>query len=207
MKRMNRNRNLMTAAAVVAIVLGAQLALAQGPGGPGSTGKGCGGKVGGDGPAAWCDGEGGGPGHGFGMFGPRMAERLDLTEQQQEAIAKIRQEGSKGNLELRKQMMRLRNEIQGEMLKDQPSEKTVLDLTAQMGKIRTELQSNRIKQQLAIGKLLTPEQRDQMLLMGQGGRQGRGGHDRHGRRDGSGCGAAGDCQGHGHGRGPGRQVD
>ena len=40
-----------------------------------------------------------------------------------------RDTGRQESAELRKDMMRLRNELEGEMLKDEPSEKAVLDLT------------------------------------------------------------------------------
>ncbi|MGD9548768.1 MAG: Spy/CpxP family protein refolding chaperone [Candidatus Krumholzibacteriia bacterium] len=164
MKTTHRKPQWLAAAAVMILLIAATAATAQGPG------QGARGPRG-----ARCGQEGFGPGHGGGCGGAFMAERLDLTEEQQAAIDKIREEGRKENLDLRKQMMRLRNELHGEMLKDDPSEKTVLDLTNRMGEIRTRLQGNRVKHQLAVRKVLTPEQRDRMLLMGDGGPRGRGG--------------------------------
>ncbi len=88
------------------------------------------------------------------------------------------------------------------MLKDDPSEKILVDLTEKMGASRTRLQVNRLQARLAVRKLLTEEQRDQMMLMdGQG---------RHGRQEaGRGRGGAdqGDCdeQRGGRGRGQRRQ--
>ncbi|MBU2499914.1 Spy/CpxP family protein refolding chaperone [bacterium] len=191
MKMTNRKPGWLAAAAVMILLIAATAAMAQGPG------KGARGAQG-----ARCGQEGFGPGHGGGFGGAFMAERLDLTGEQQTAIDKIREEGRKENLELRKQMMRLRNELHGEMLKDDPSEKTVLDLTNRMGEIRTTLQGNRIKHQLAVRKVLTPEQRDLMLLMGEGGPRGRGGRGGsgpgHDRCDGQGPGAR--CDGDGPGR-------
>jgi len=111
----------------------------------------------------------------------RMAERLDLTADQVQAIEKIREEARAENQELRKQIMRLRNEKRGEMLKDEPATKTVLALTRQIGDIRTELQANRMETRLAVRKLLTPVQRDKMLMFGE--RQGQRGGRRHGGRD------------------------
>ena len=169
-------------------------ALAQGPGKGQGQGQG-------------MMGRGMGPGNhpgfdqGFGSRGEfrleRMAARLGLTDEQAEAIEKIREDGRKGNLELRKQTMRLRNELRGEMLKDDPSQKTVLDLNAKLGDLRTEKQANRLKNRLAVREQLTPDQRDQMLMMdksGKGNRDGR--HGFHEGRRGQGQG-----QGQGQGRG------
>ena len=138
----------------------------------------------------------------------RMAERLGLTQEQTEAITKIRQEGRQENLEIRKEMMRLRNELRGEMLKDDPSQKTVLELNDKLGELRTQRQANRLENRLAVREQLTPQQRDQMLLLGEfgkGSRHGRGGF-REGRR-GAGSGHFGNFgrQG-GPGQGFGRGV-
>lgn len=113
---------------------------------------------------------------GFGP-GPRL-ERLDLNEEQAAEIRKIREAGRKENLELRKQLMRLRNEMEGEMLADEPSRKKVMELNEKMGELRTRLRANRLSERLAIRERLTPEQRDRMLLMKDHGKRGRGG--RHG---------------------------
>lgn len=144
--------------------------------------------------AAVAQGPGSGRGgRGDGEFGPqmrveRMASQLDLSDEQVAAISEIHAKGRADNLELRKQMMRLRNEKQGEMLKDEPSAGKVAELTQKIGDLRTKMSLNRSASRLAVRKLLTPEQRDKMLLMGGrgagGGREGhRGGH---GSRDGSG---------------------
>lgn len=151
--RITTGRRALAAAAAAAIVLSAAAAMAQGPG-PGPQG----------GPGL-CDNP---------QPGARMAARLGLDQQQQEAVQKIRLEGRERDLPLRKQIMRLRNELHGEMLKDSPSEGAVLDLSAKISQVQKDLHANRLKDQLAIRKLLTPEQRDRMLLMD--------GHGRHGGR-------------------------
>ncbi len=161
------------------MVLGAGTALAQG--------KGAG------------NGHGGRGGFGGGEFGPGhrmefLAERLELTDEQVTAIEGIHDEGQAKNMELRKEMMRLRNVLEGEMLKDEPSEKTALDLTGKIGDLRTEIQANRLTSRLEVRKQLTPEQRDKMLMMRERhqGREGR-------RGGGRGMGS------HGEGNGQGRQ--
>lgn len=120
--------------------------------------------------AAPCESAGrhqacGRPGEVFGG-GPspeRLAHRLDLNEEQVTAVTEIHQKGQARDVELRKQMARLRNEMHGEMLKDEPSEKTVMSLTGRLGELQTKLRENRLRDRLAVRKLLTPEQRDKML--------------------------------------------
>lgn len=130
-----------------------------------------------------------------------LAQRLDLSDEQVEAITAIHEKAREDGVELRKELLRLRNEMKGEMLEDSPSEKTVLELNEKMGALKTELKANRLKARLAVRNELTPEQRDKMLIMGEGGRHGRKGHGRMG----SGCTGPG-CMGPDHMRGgrPGR---
>ncbi len=96
-------------------------------------------------------------------------------------------------------MMRLRNELQGEMLKDDPSEKAAMDLTGKIGALRTEMQANRLTNRLEVRKQLTPEQSDKMLIL-QGRFQGREGRRGCGRGMGSHWGGNFDGPGQGMGR-------
>jgi len=176
-------KTLVFLALAAMMVLSAGTALAQGKG----AGKGHGGRGG------YGDGEFG-PGHRMEF----LAERLELTDEQVTVIEGIHDEGQAKNMELRKEMMRLRNELEGEMLKDDPSEKAALDLTGKIGALRTEIQANRMTSRLEVRKQLTPEQRDKMLMMRERhqGREGREG--REGRRGGSrGMGSRGDGDGQG----------
>lgn len=127
-------------------------------------------------------------------FGPggarrleRLARRLDLNDEQSDAIAKIHESGRARDLPLRKQMRLLRHELQGEMMKDDPSEKTVVALTREMGELRTKIQTGHLQDRLAVRANLTAEQRDRMLMMGGQGRGSRHG----GPRGGAMCGAQG----------------
>lgn len=163
MKSTHRTYRTLTGLALVAILaLAAGTALAQGPG----KGRRC--------------GDEGPRGRGAGGRIERMAEQLDLTDDQRAEIAGIREEGREQRLELRKRMMRLRNELHGEMLQDEPSRKKVLELNGKIGALRTEMQAQRLEHRLAIREKLTPEQRDRMLLAtgrGHGGHGGRHGRD------------------------------
>jgi Spy/CpxP family protein refolding chaperone len=107
-----------------------------------------------------------------------MAEVLELTEEQQASIETIHEAAREEKVELKKSMARLRNEMEGEMLKDSPSEKTLIDLTEKLGAIRTEMNVLKVKTRIAVRALLTEDQQDQMMLMQR----------RHGRKDGRGRG-------------------
>lgn len=134
-----------------------------------------------------------------------MTERLNLSADQQAGIEAIQTKGRAANQKLRKEALRLENELEGEMLKDEPSQKAVLALTKKLGDLRTEMQTNRVSNRFAVRELLTPDQRDKMVAMGPGHDRGRGGH-----------GCDGDCRGgrhggfgkpgarHGHGQGQGK---
>jgi Spy/CpxP family protein refolding chaperone len=181
-------RTLFTGALVLALAVGASLALAQGPG----AGQGKGARHG--------QGRHGGCGDGRGPGLEMMTARLDLTAEQQEAIGKLQDEARARRLETRKEMMRLQNELEGELMKDEPGEKTVMGLAAKIGELRTAQQQSRLATRLAVREQLTPEQRDRMLTMraGSGPRGGReharhGGHGRSGGH-GRGCDRRGSCR-------------
>ncbi len=168
MKNLNNNqvRSLAAVAVFTIILASAGLATAQGSRHGKSMGQGrsCG------------DGDFG-PGHRVEM----MAKVLDLSEEQLATIKTIHEESRKDGVEKRKELMILRNELQGEMLKDSPSEKTVLGLNDKMGALKTEMKALRLKTRLAVREELTAEQRDQMLMMGgRGGKGGSRGHGGHG---------------------------
>lgn len=121
----------------------------------------------------------------------RMLARLDLTETQAAAIAKIRDEARERGRETRKEILRLRHELQGIMMQDTPDAAAAERLVEKMGALRTEQQVRRLQTRLAIRAQLTPEQRDRMPLPGDGprGRQGR-----HGPDDGCGMRGGDDCR-------------
>jgi len=122
-----------------------------------------------------CGDNDGGRGSGPEMRIEMMKKHLELTDDQAAAIEEIREATQQQNAQLRKDMARLQNERQGEMLKDDPSERALVELIEKMGEVRTRLQVNRAKARLAVREQLNEEQRDKMML-----HAGRGGHGRHG---------------------------
>jgi Spy/CpxP family protein refolding chaperone len=149
------------------------------------------------GPGAWAEADGG-PGPQMRL--ERLAAFLDLTDAQVAAIEAIHEQARADGVELRKELARLRNQKQGEMLKDEPSRDALVEITREMGDVRTRLQVNRLETRLAVRAELTDEQRDQLLASGRHGGPG-GGRGGHGLRGGhGGCGGPGDCD-----RGPGKR--
>ncbi len=141
------NAKLGTIAAVLATVwlIGAATEVAAQGKGPGRGGFG-GGRH-----AGWCE---------------RMAEPLDLTEEQREKFARIHEEGRKESVALRKEMLRLRHELRGVMLEDEPDLERAVKLTEKIGGIETKMQVRRLRQRFEVRKVLTPEQRDRAMLHG-----------------------------------------
>ena len=116
----------------------------------------------------------------------RLAERLELSEEQVAAIATLVEEGRKERLELRKEMRRLRHARQGEMFEDEPSLDKLGDLIDQIAGVQAKLQKSSLRQRLSIRELLTEEQRDKWLMFRE-----RGGRRHAGKHFGRGCGL--DC--------------
>lgn len=127
----------------------------------------------------------------------RLAERLELTEDQLQKITAIREANQEKNQALRKNLMQLGLERQGAWLADDISEKDLVGLTEKIADLKKELAVNRTKARLEMLEQLTPEQQDKMvMMMAQKDKKGSGrrGHGR------SGCGGRGCNVGCGGGR-------
>lgn len=102
----------------------------------------------------------------------RMAEFLELSEEQIDQLNELRQEGRSQMTDLRKEMLRIRNQIQGEVLKDSPDVARLKKLTAKKGEIRAQMELARLEHRLAMREILTEEQRDKMMMRRGHGRRG-----------------------------------
>lgn len=130
-----------------------------------------------------------------GPGGGRMLQFLDLSEDQQAAVDKLREGRQDIRVVHRKEMMRLRNELEGLMLQDEPDAAKARKLITRMGEMRTEMKVQAMEHRLEIRKLLTDEQRDQLIA-----HEGKSGGRGEGRRHGGGRGCGFDCDGRGRGR-------
>ena len=101
----------------------------------------------------------------------KMAERLDLTDDQVKQFEQIQE----GNVEkrgtFRKELRRLRHELEGVMMDDNPDVGQVRQLAEKIGAVHTSMQINMLETRLALRNVLTDEQRDKFV----GGFPGRGG--------------------------------
>jgi Spy/CpxP family protein refolding chaperone len=114
----------------------------------------------------------------------RLDARLDLTDEQVAAIKKVREERSVECMEYRVELLRIQDEIRGEMLEDNPDIDKLKKLIVSREKIRTSMNISRVEGQLAIREILTPEQCDRLLLLRNAGW--RSGFCKEGRRPGYG---------------------
>jgi Spy/CpxP family protein refolding chaperone len=180
------NRRAVLTALLTILLVGAAPALAQGP------------DFSADDPESAAlkgdddDDESFGPGSGRRF--EHLARQLDLSDEQREAVAGIHESGRARDLPLRKQMLLLRHQMQGEMMKDSPSEKAVVALARDLGELRTKIQIGHLQDRLAMRELLTAGQRDKLLMMGENGhgfRRGGGGGPRGPIGQGAGCDGAG----------------
>jgi Spy/CpxP family protein refolding chaperone len=114
----------------------------------------------------------GGPGlhQRMGRVGPMAG--LDLTDAQKARFAEIRKDGEAKRTDLRKQLMRLRNDMRGEMLKDNLDRRKIVALAENIGSVQARLGVHRAEQMLAMREMLTPEQRDKWLTRPHRGKRG-----------------------------------
>ena len=150
---------------------------------------------------------GSGPGDGRGgRDGSRMeqmAERLDLTEDQQLAIQKIHDDGRSEMTALQKRIAKMKLELKSEMLNDKPDASNLRTLTKKIGDLKTEKQLMQLDHRLAMQEILTDEQREKMFLGHHGFGKGGFCHGRFGDCDGDGPNRRGAGHGQSGGRGHG----
>jgi Spy/CpxP family protein refolding chaperone len=92
-----------------------------------------------------------------------LADELELTTEQRAQIEKVRTEAAPQRIELRKELMRLRHQLRGEMLNEEPDPTAATQLLTRIGDARTKLEILALEERLAIRAVLTPEQRDRLL--------------------------------------------
>ena len=109
----------------------------------------------------------------------RMAEHLDLTDQQQEKIKQIRSSKAKQQIDRQNQVRELRAQLMTAMSQDQVDKSQVNSLIEQIGELRTSGDKDRADTMIAIREVLTDEQR---LIFDQHKSQRRLRHRSHRRR-------------------------
>lgn len=106
---------------------------------------------------------------------------LDLDPEQKLAIEKLKLEHKLANIDIRAEQMKLRMNIKEEMLKEEPSRKTIDKYAKSIAANREKMQMSHIDHALEIKKILKPEQWKMFVAhhwegmgMGCGGRGERG---------------------------------
>ncbi|MBP6874546.1 MAG: Spy/CpxP family protein refolding chaperone [Candidatus Eisenbacteria bacterium] len=89
-----------------------------------------------------------------------------LNDQQKARLDDLREEGRARQIEGRKALMRVQNDIRGEWMQEQPSMERLRAMAARVGEIETQMRIDRFEMRMRVRDILTPEQRDQMLLRG-----------------------------------------
>ena len=103
----------------------------------------------------------------------RLADFLELSDQQIDQLKALREENLSQMADLRKEMARARNAMRGEMLEEQPSIEKLKKIVADKSRIRTEMEIARLEHRLAMRGILTEEQLDKTtMLRGRGFRDG-----------------------------------
>lgn len=150
---MARSRVLMTVA-VIGLVAAPMLAAAQGFGGPGRGGHG------------WHGHRGGGPdGFGLGFLEGRMAERLDLSQEQRDQIEAILEQGRPAVDTLRQQLRDGRETFRASHQPGDFNEAEVRAHAQAQARVRTELMVETMRLKSQVFAVLTPEQQDQLAQL------------------------------------------
>ena len=124
-----------------------------------------------------------GPG-GKGRRGPgvqRLMKQLDLTEAQQEKMKALRLETAKKGAQIQADLKVATLELRNLMSQDAPSASDVKARLQAVNQARGQMMENRVTMQLAVKKILTPDQRKKMKELRKQGPAGRRGKWREGR--------------------------
>ena len=132
-----------------------------------------------------------GPGYMKGLASGKMAEKLDLTEDQQAKIEDLRYENQKKKIDLQADMRKTQLEMKHEMQKDNVDREKVMKLVEESGELKIQLRKAQVQQMLDVKDVLTPEQREEAKEMMGKWRKSGGMRSMHGKR-GGGCGQ-GEC--------------
>lgn len=95
--------------------------------------------------------------------GPRheaMMEKLNLTDQQEEQIEKLRSEHKLKMIDVRAEIKKLEVQLNDEKRKTDLDENKILSITKQIGDLRTNLQTQRTEMWLSIYNLLDDRQKE-----------------------------------------------
>lgn len=102
-----------------------------------------------------------------GWRGPRarqemMANRLNLTQDQQDQLKKLRDQNRAATKDEVVKLSDLRHQLEDQLLSDSPDQGQIKSLTDQIGQLQQQLFAQRIQQRQQELAIYTPEQRQQL---------------------------------------------
>lgn len=97
-----------------------------------------------------------------GQFQGRCFEMLDLTAEQEEAIADLRYEHQMQAVELRSKLAQNRLKLEKLFDEENVDETAVMNIVAENNDIHDQLATNRMEMRLKMNSLLTPEQKEEL---------------------------------------------
>lgn len=110
---------------------------------------------------------------GMKMQGMKMAEGLNLTDEQINNIKDIRYNFQKAVIGLRADLQTSRLELRHQMMQDKPDQQQISLLVDKIGETQKQLLKQEIDRKLAVKAILTPEQLKKFLQMREGRMDGR----------------------------------
>jgi Spy/CpxP family protein refolding chaperone len=105
--------------------------------------------------------------------GMKMAEGLNLSDEQQNSIKDIRYNFQKVAIGLQADLKTSRLELQHQMAQDKPDQQQISILVDKIGETQKQLLKQNIDRKLAVKAILTPEQLKKFFQMKEGRMEGR----------------------------------
>jgi Spy/CpxP family protein refolding chaperone len=107
----------------------------------------------------------------------KMMEDLNLTDEQQQQVRKIRSDAMRDQISLRAKIQTLQIDLRDLFVENKPDKSKIDAKVSEIGRLQNEMKLNRIASWFSINKLLTPEQQKiwkkaPMMLDGGPGRGG-----------------------------------
>jgi len=96
----------------------------------------------------------------------QMLEQFGLNDVQRVSVQRICEDVRGQMIQMRKDLMSVRNELRGELMQDNPSPDDVRELVNRAGGIQTSMRLAQVECLLKVREILTPEQRDQLMMRG-----------------------------------------
>lgn len=92
--------------------------------------------------------------------GKRLLQELNLTQEQQDQIAKLRLDNQKKMVDLKADVAQTRLQIKEELMQKEPNEGKVIDLTKKVSSLQSQMKENAISMWFKTYRLLDDKQKE-----------------------------------------------